>query len=372
VKILDLATIPLSYTLPSRMWDAHLDIPVREGLLVQVITDEGIQGIGECAVFGRAISAVQSVITEQLRPLVTGRDPLLIENLWQIMYDRTIHLGRAGVVMAAISGVDIALWDILGKVAGMPVYRLLGGYASSLQTYASSGFYGPDKDGDKLAAELLGHKEQGFSALKMKVGALSPAEDAARVRRVRDRIGTDVALMVDANCGYTPHQAIRFAKCVDDLDIRWLEEPVRADDIEGSKVVADARLIPVAGYESESSPFVFRRMINLRSVDIVQADATWVGGITSARKIAALAAAANMMFVPHVYSSAVALLANMHLLAACANGGPLEVDRNPNPLRDDIIQRPIALGPEMSACVPETPGLGAELVPDAIEHYSLH
>jgi L-alanine-DL-glutamate epimerase-like enolase superfamily enzyme len=371
MKITSVDVAPLRYTLPQAKWDAHLQIPFRDCLVVIVTTDEGMQGAGEAAVFGGAAAAVASVVMKQLAPLLIGRNPLLVAGVWRLMYDSTAHLGRAGIAMAAISGVDIALWDIVGKCAGMPVYQLLGASVDVLEAYASGGLYGADLSPAAVAEEVRGYAERGFRSAKVKVAGLDLESDYARVAAVRDAVGAGFGIMVDANCGYQVHDAIRFANRIAGLGVKWLEEPVRADDIEGSVRVARNSPVLIAGYESQSSRFVFRELIACGAVDIVQADAIWAGGVSNVKKIADLADSWHRTFTPHVYTSAIGLAANMHLLASCTNGGPLEMDGTPNPLRDEIVTQPIAADEIGHVAMPQLPGIGVVLDPDALGRYRL-
>lgn len=371
MKISDIRIHVLRYDLPQERWDAHLHIRYRDCMVVEVETDEGITGIGESATFGGASEAVASVICRQLMPLLIGRDPRYARQLWTMMYQSTVHLGRGGIVMAAISGIDIALWDIMGKAAGLPVYQLLGGATSELECYASGGLYGPDLSDGPIVAEVLEYRERGFSAAKLKVGGLGVREDSRRIQAVRSAVGDDFRLMLDANCGFTAGEAIEFSRRVADFGIVWLEEPILADDIDGAVVVAARSAVPIAGYESQTSLFVFRDLITRGAVDVVQADTIWAGGITNVKRIADLADAWHRTFTPHVYTSAIGLAANLHLLASCTNRGLFEFDGQPNPLRDELVTDPI--WPDGLAIVrmPEAPGLGVTLNPDAMDRYQL-
>ena len=178
MKIAKVEMIALRYEPPEVRWDAHLRLTTRETLLVRLVTSDGIVGIGEAAVFGGALLAVASVVREQLAPTLLGSDPLLREALWHRMYDSTVHLGRAGITMAAISGVDIALWDIAGKVAGLPVFRLLGGMRNEIEAYASGGFYRADGSTAALTDEVVSYREPRFYCSKNEGGRL---ESAARI-----------------------------------------------------------------------------------------------------------------------------------------------------------------------------------------------
>jgi L-alanine-DL-glutamate epimerase-like enolase superfamily enzyme len=238
-----------------------------------------------------------------------------------------------------------------------------------MRAYASAGFYTQTKGKRELALEMASYVEEGYSAVKMKIGGLSLKEDLERIRAVREAIGPEVELMVDANCAYTPKQAMAMAERMEELNIAWFEEPVPTDDVEGSAQLAAFTSIPIAGNESEFTRFGFRDLIVRRAVDIVQPDAIWSGGISECRKIAAMASAFGLPCVPHSFSSAVALVANMHLIASIPNGYLVEMDRNPNPLREELIHGPVRIDAESCVRMPQGPGLGIELDEGVIRRY---
>jgi L-alanine-DL-glutamate epimerase-like enolase superfamily enzyme len=274
-------------------------------------------------------------------------------------------------MIAALSGLDIALWDILGQACGRPLYQVLGGARDRLRAYASGGFYTDKKGKKKLAAEMASYVEEGYRAVKMKIGGLPMRDDLERIREVRMAIGPEVELMVDANCAYTPKQAMAMAQRMEELEVAWFEEPTSADHPQGSAQVAAFTSIPIAGYESEFSRFGFRDLILAKAVDIVQPDCIWSGGVTECKKIAALASAFGLPCVPHCFSSAVALAANIHLIASIPNGYLLEMDRNPNPLREELIREPIRIDQEGEVSLPARPGLGIEIDQGVIDRYRI-
>jgi L-alanine-DL-glutamate epimerase-like enolase superfamily enzyme len=231
--------------------DATYTLPHRSAVLVKVATDEGIFGLGEAAYFGGPPLITRMIIEKELKEYLIGEDPLNIEKLWEKMYQRTIKHGRKGAVIASISGIDIALWDIKAKAAKMPLYKLLGGCYEQIRAYASAGFYAEGKGLKELAEEMASYVEEGFTAVKMKIGRLSQDEDVERVKAVRQAIGDEIDLLVDANNVYTSYQAIKIARKMEAYDIFWFEEPVPAEDIEGSARVAAALDTPVAAGEAE-------------------------------------------------------------------------------------------------------------------------
>lgn len=388
MRITDLTTIKLRYDMPVAMADAIHHMPARPTLLVQVHTDEGIVGLGEAAAYGGFLESMESLLLDELRATVVGQDPFRVERLWSMMATRAHQRGRRGMLMMAISGVDIALWDIIGQATRTPLYRLLGAYRDRLDAYASAGFYAAGKGPAELAEEVGGYAERGFRWVKIKVGrnpdliwnplhdmnaadyaTATLDEDVERVRAVRQAVGPKVKVAIDANNAWTAPTAIRFMREVASLDIAWLEEPVATEDIDGSAEVARALDTPVAGYETETGLPGFRELIVRRAVDIVQPDAIWTGGITECRKIAAVAQAHGLPVIPHVFSSAVSTIANMHLIAALPNGGLLEFDQNPNPLRSDLFTEPIEVGPDGTVALPDRPGLGVTLNQATIDRY---
>jgi L-alanine-DL-glutamate epimerase-like enolase superfamily enzyme len=385
MKIVDIRTIPLSYRCDPPYGSAGGMQASRGGLLVEVETDGGITGIGEAGVGG---GSTRNVIEQQLRPMLLGADPLLIEGLWQTMFARTRQFGRRGIVMNAISGIDIALWDIAGKVAKLPVYRMLGACRDRVEAYASGGFYQEGKSIDDLAGEAEGYRARGFHGMKMKIGRnpstqthlrhlaanaqsceVEPEEDIARVAAVRRTLGPQAKLMVDVNCAWSPAFAIEMGRALEPYKLYWIEEPVATDDIDGSARVADALATPIAGYETEIGLYGFRELIIRGAVDIVQPDIAWTGGFSEGRRIAALAQAHHLMVAPHAFGGAVLLAASLHFAASIPNALVLEFDQNPNGLRDELLKEPIRTDGGGMIRLPERPGLGIELDPAAVDRY---
>ena len=387
MKIVDIRTIPLSYRCDPPYGSAGGMQSARGGLLVEVETDDGIIGIGEAGVGG---GSTRHVIEHQLRPMLIGEDPLLIEGLWQKMFARTRQFGRRGIAINAISGIDIALWDIAGKVAKLPVYRLLGACRDRVEAYASGGFYQEGKSVEDLAAEAEGYRARGFTGMKMKIGRnpstqthlrhlagnaqlceVEPEEDIARVAAVRKALGPRAKLMVDVNCAWSPAMAIEIGRALESFKLYWIEEPVATDDIDGSARVAAALATLIAGYETEIGLYGFRELITRGAVDIVQPDIAWSGGFSECRRIAALAQAHHLMVAPHAFASAVTLVASLHFAASIPNGLVLEFDQNPNGLRDELLKEPIRIDGNGMIRLPERPGLGIELDRAAIDRYRI-
>ena len=366
MKIETITVDILRHDLTQPMSDAQVDIDARTAVLVRIRTSEGLEGVGEAGAFGGAEYTVKTIIETQLSPLLIGEDPKLVEHLWEKMYRGTVQLGRRGAVIAAISGVDIALWDLIGKTYGIPVYLLLGGNTVRLPAYASGGFYMDGKGLTQLNAEFTGYRHAGYRAGKMKIAGVDMVEDIARVQTVREALGPEASLMIDANNMYRPREAVRLAAAVESLGIFWFEEPVRTDDLVGAAYVRSRISMPVAGYETETSRWGFKALIDGGAVDIVQADTIWAGGITECRRIAAYASTCNLPIAPHNFASAVSGFANLHLLASVPDALYFEMDQNPNPLRTEIVSNWPVIDSDGFVSVPEGPGLGMDIDEDAI------
>jgi L-alanine-DL-glutamate epimerase-like enolase superfamily enzyme len=382
-------TYQVAYPLDMPMSDSIHYIPVRAALLVELGTDDGEVGIGESAIYGGPASVVETMIHDELAPRILGEDPTWPEWLWRVMTGRSHQHGDGGVLPAAVSGLDIAMWDIMSRKASLPLYRLLGGYRNEVRAYASAGFYAEGKDAEGLADEARGYAEAGFRHVKIKVGRTTDtpvnplvhmdapefatvtfAEDLRRVGAGRKAIGDDVHLMVDANNAWTKPTALEAGREFERLGVHWFEEPVATDDREGSAALAAAIDVPIAGYETRTGLAGFRDLISDRAVDIVQPDAIWSGGITVCRRIAALAAAFGLPCVPHVFSTAVSLAANLHLIASIPNSYLLEFDQNPNALRTELLSRPIEPDERGVVAVPDGLGLGARLDSETLRRYA--
>jgi L-alanine-DL-glutamate epimerase-like enolase superfamily enzyme len=284
-------------------------------LIVEVMTDQGHVGIGNAAL---SPHVTKSVIDNYLAPLVVGQDAWDLEFLWQHMYRKTMAFGRKGIGMVAISAVDIALWDAVAKAAKQPVYRLLGGRTKSrIPVYASRLYSTPL---DELAAEAARYKVEGYRAMKLRFGwgPVDGAEGMRRnidlVRTVRDAVGADIDVMADAYMGWTLDYAKRMLPLLEPFNLRWLEEPVIPDDIQGYAALKAYGRVPIAGGEHEFTVHGVRDLLDARAVDVVQIDVNRVGGLTQARKIAALAEAYQVPVIPHAGQ-----MHNYHLVMASLN-----------------------------------------------------
>jgi L-rhamnonate dehydratase len=284
-------------------------------IVVEMFTDSGIVGIGNAAL---SPQVSKQVIDLYLKPVLIGADPWDIEYLWQHMYRKTMAFGRKGIGMAAISAVDIALWDILGKSAKQPVYRLLGGRTKSrIPVYASRLYSCPL---DQLAAEAKRYKQEGYKAMKLRFGwgpidgATGMGKNVDLVRTVRETVGDYIDVMADAYMGWTLDYAKRMLPLLEPFNLRWLEEPVIPDDVGGYAELRRRSSIPIAGGEHEFNLYGFRDLIDAKAVDYIQFDTNRVGGISQARKIAALAEAHSIPVIPHAGQ-----MHNYHVVMASLN-----------------------------------------------------
>lgn len=284
-------------------------------LVVEIFTDDGHVGIGNAAL---APQLSKQVIDFYLKPILIGADPWDIEFLWQHMYRKTMAFGRKGIAMAAISAVDIALWDLVGKSAGQPVYRLLGGRTKPRIPVYASRLYSVELR--KLAEEANGYKKQGYKAMKLRFG-WGPIDGAAGmqrnvdlVRTVRETVGDEIDVMADAYMGWTLDYAKRMLPLLEPFRLRWLEEPVIPDDIHGYAELKAYGRIPIAGGEHEFTQYGFRDLLQAKAVDYIQFDTNRVGGITQARKITALAESHSVPVIPHAGQ-----MHNYHVVMASLN-----------------------------------------------------
>ncbi|HWL80392.1 MAG TPA: mandelate racemase/muconate lactonizing enzyme family protein [Roseomonas sp.] len=347
----------------------------RASCIVEISTDAGITGWGEC--YGPA-AVNRSIIETQYRSRVIGRDPFDVEVIWEDLYNRIKDYGLTGMTIAALSGIDIALWDIMGRAVNKPVHKLIGGAHRTELTAYATGLYFIDMDRlvEEAVEEARKYVEQGFKAIKMKIGLGDPKLDLRRVAAVREAIGPGIKLAVDANHCFTVPQAIRLGRAMEELDLLWFEEPISPEDHDGYVEVTRALDMAVAGGENDFTRWGFRDVIARKAMDIVQPDVCAAGGISECRKIAAMASAHGVECVPHAWGSAIGLAATVQFLAALPDTPPalrpmppmLEFEQTPNPLRDQLAREPIVQRRGIVR-VPEGPGLGIEIDREILQRY---
>ncbi len=332
-------------------------------VLVFIVTESGAVGVGEAWASGATPDALMATITDDLAPLIVGQDAFAIGRHWAALEGAALVSARRGIFKTGQAGIDIALWDLLGKAANLPVFRLLGGFSDSAAVYASAGLYGPQKTTEDLANELAGYVSQGFDAVKMKVGGAPHSEDVERVRAVRDAIGPDVRLMVDGVYAMDPPVALRLSKAIEPYDIYWFEQPVHPDDIDGMAQVNLRGNIPVAGNENASEQGHFVALMEKHAVRFVQADVLVIGGLSDGRNLAALAASRHLPMTLHHASSIVGLAASLHLAAGVANIESVEYHMVHRWLSDRVPADLFTIR-ESRITLSERPGLGLDLSPD--------
>ena len=352
----------------------------RQTALCVVSTDDGIQGLGEAFYYATPANIVAHLISDGYAPLLIGRDPFDNAVIWNFLYNWTRDQGMKGLPISALSAIDIALWDIKGKALGLPVHKLLGGaYRNKAHVYAT-GLYQPQdvpSIEDALIKEALGYKGDGFFGMKLKVG-YGIERDMRYVKAVREAIGDDMVLMVDANHAYNAAEAIRLAKEMEKYDVYWLEEPVPPEDIEGYIEVKQKSKILIAGGEDEFTRYGFRELIARRAVDILQPDLCAAGGFTEMMNIVAMASAWNVPLTPHVWGTNVGLAASLQLFAVLPHfperrypADPFfEYDRSPHPLREGVSQEIFEMR-DGYLDIPQRPGLGVSLDMDFVKKYAL-
>jgi D-galactarolactone cycloisomerase len=367
MKITDVKTIRLRATIPTagQVFSRSGVRNSRSTTLVQVDTDEGISGIGSASGNGELIEVI---VGKVLKPLLIGMDPTQIEEVWDKAYVRGGHkeFGTRGVGVVALSGVDIALWDILGKVRGAPLYQLLGGKCRDKVPVYATALY-PEEPA-KVAKRARTFAEQGFHGVKIKVG-FDLDQDIQIVRAVRDELGRDFVVMTDANQGYTVDVALKASEAFAACGAFWLEEPLFVEDIAGHARLREKGKTPIAVGENLNTCYAFENFVVRGAVDFLQPDVARAGGITEVRKIAAMAAEHHVPLSFHTWGDGIALAASVHLSAALKECVVMELDYTYNPLRAELLREPLEV--ENGFLVPpDKPGLGVELDSKAVEKFA--
>jgi L-alanine-DL-glutamate epimerase-like enolase superfamily enzyme len=355
-----------------------------DAAILRIETDDGIVGWGEgknAAGSAGTYGALVHMLNHEVAPLLIGRDPRDISPIWEMQYNGSRaetaaaaghampQIARRGVPVAAISAVDIALWDIFGKSLGEPVWRLLGGCKlAAMPAYASGGWADVDGIGEQLKSYI---DQGGFKGVKMRVGAMDgpPHVSAARVRAAREALGPDVDIMVDAHGTYTVAGAKRFMQLASDCNLAWFEEPVIADDKSGMAEVRASGSIPIATGESEATRYAFRDLAVMKSADIFQPDPAFCGGISEAMRIGTIASAFNLRFAPHLWAGAPCFFAGLHVCAASPASFIVEYSLGANPMIHDLVEETIEVKDGMIA-IPDRPGLGFTISESFLEAHA--
>jgi L-alanine-DL-glutamate epimerase-like enolase superfamily enzyme len=325
---------------------------------VRIDTQEGAVGYG---VGGSKPG--EREFREHFAKKLIGMNPLMTEAIWA-KYWMPKATGRRGFETRALASMDLACWDLKGRVANMPVHQMIGGFRDRIPTYVAGGYYAPGKSVKDLQAEMTGYVERGAKAVKMKIGAVSIAEDVVRVKAVRQAIGPNVKLMIDANCAYRAYQAVQIAKQIEDQDIFWFEEAVQPDDYDGFAYLAQRTSIPLATGENESTKYGFRDLLATKAIAIIQPDARHQG-ITEFMKIAALAQTHGIDLCPHGDQQA-----HLSLMAAIPNGLFIEYyPKEFDPMHGRTYLHTPMLESDGCIAVPQVAGLGTEVDADYMQRY---
>ena len=332
-------------------------------VVVRVTTEDGLEGFG--MTFGEPVS---EYINMNLKEEVIGKDPIANEDIWNDMFRSIRSSGRKGAALLGISAIDIAIWDLRGKILGLPVFRLLGGTNNKIPAYASVGFLSMPVE--EVAEKSLEYIADGYNTIKIKIGydgGNNVSADAKRIEKVRRTVGDDIEIIVDANGIYDAANAIRFAHAASDYNLCLFEEPTHADDIEGLRRVRDTNLIPVASGENEYTKYGCRDLLLAQAVDVLQFDITRTGGFTEMSKIFAMAQAWNLKVAPHFWPQYSA-----HIMSIAPHGLYLEAFPSPkgSPAGGKIItNQPDIVNGHYE--IPEIPGLGLEYDTDYLSKYKV-
>ncbi|MGF1551918.1 MAG: mandelate racemase/muconate lactonizing enzyme family protein [Paracoccaceae bacterium] len=374
MRIAEVRTHLLEHRLDTAFESASTRFDRRAHVLVEVVCDDGAVGWGECLGPARPNAAVVAAYA----PALIGADPLDTEVIWSRLYNLMRDQGQRGLTVTALSGIDVALWDLKGKRLGVSVATLLGGrFRERVRAYATGAFKrdGVDRVSD-VAEDVAAHRAAGFHAAKIKIG-FGEAEDLAAIRAAREAAGSDMRLMIDANHGYDAVEAVRVGRAAAGHGIDWFEEPVIPEQLDAYRAVRAGQPIPVAGGETWHTRWAMREPIETRAVDIVQPDVCGCGGFTEFRRIADMAALHGVRLVPHVWGTGVQIAASLQAIAALAPNPPrptpiepiLEFDRTHNPFRQAVLTTPIEAADGVVA-IPDGPGLGIEVDRAALAEFA--
>ena len=319
MKITSIKSHVLRYELEDELGYSQQYYKHRTAHLVEIETDEGITGWGECFGPGNIALANKFIVEKVIQPLIKGENPTNKEYIWHKVYNSLRDSGQKGIPIQALSGIDIALWDILSKKANLPLYQLLGGKCNNQIPVYGYGMMLQKKPVEQLIElfqkEAKEIKEKNFKAMKMKIG-IGPKDDLKLVKAVREAIGDDYKLMVDANHAYNLSDALHVGKGLDEMNIYWFEEPVAPEDYEGYKELKKKLNTNIAGGEAEFTKYGWNQLLKNRCVDIAQPEVCGLGGITEYLKISALAQSNFIPIINHVWGSALSIAVNLHLLTS--------------------------------------------------------
>ena len=387
MKITKITSHVLGYDLPETLGYSQQYYKKRTSHIVEVETDEGITGWGECFGPGNIAFANKGIVEKVIQPMVLGMQALDRDVIWHKVYNLMRDHGQKGMPLQALSGVDIALWDIAGKTANLPLYKMIGGaHRDKVEVYGYGMMLRPENINSLISRfkeESAEIKEMGFKALKMKVG-VGPRDDIKLIEAVRGGIGDNFRFMVDANHGYTTHDALYVGRAMEEFSPYWFEEPVAPEDLDGYRELRAALKVNISGGEAEFNRWGWRKLLESRGLDIAQPEVCALGGISEYLRVLALCHSHFTPVVNHVWGSAIAVAVNLHLLAAMPPlpGGlfpwepMLEFDTTHNRFIDDLLTVSLDIKKQVkinngTVSLPNGPGLGVTPKRDFLDKFRI-
>ena len=387
MKITKITSHVLGYDLPETLGYSQQYYKKRTSHIVEVETDEGVTGWGECFGPGNIAFANKGIVEKVIQPIVLGMQALDRDVIWHKVYNLMRDHGQKGMPLQALSGVDIALWDIAGKAANLPLYKMIGGaHRDKVEVYGYGMMLRPENIKSLISRfkeESAEIKEMGFKALKMKVG-VGPKDDIKLIEAVRGGIGDNFRFMVDANHGYTTHDALYVGRAMEEFSPYWFEEPVAPEDLDGYRELRAALRVNISGGEAEFNRWGWRKLLESRGLDIAQPEVCALGGISEYLRVLALCHSHFTPVVNHVWGSAIAVAVNLHLLAAMPPlpGGlfpwepMLEFDTTHNRFIDDLLTVSLDIKKQVkinngTVSLPNGPGLGVTPKRDFLDKFRI-
>ena len=387
MKITKITSHVLGYDLPETLGYSQQYYKKRTSHIVEVETDEGVTGWGECFGPGNIAFANKGIVEKVIQPMVIGMQALDRDVIWHKVYNLMRDHGQKGMPLQALSGVDIALWDIAGKAANLPLYKMIGGaHRDKVEVYGYGMMLRPENIKSLISRfkeESAEIKEMGFKALKMKVG-VGPKDDIKLIEAVRGGIGDNFRFMVDANHGYTTHDALYVGRAMEEFSPYWFEEPVAPEDLDGYRELRAFLKVNISGGEAEFNRWGWRKLLESRGLDIAQPEVCALGGISEYLRVLALCHSHFTPVVNHVWGSAIAVAVNLHLLAAMPPlpGGlfpwepMLEFDTTHNHFIDDLLTVSLDIKNQVknnngTVSLPNGPGLGVTPQRDFLDKFRI-
>jgi L-alanine-DL-glutamate epimerase-like enolase superfamily enzyme len=356
MKITNYKVSIISIPFEKKIFSSTIVLKGYDFIIITLQTDEGIEGLGYIVTPGYGTSSIYSIVKDVLCPMLIGKDPFYVEYIWEYMLENTKFFGQKGGIAFGIAGIDMCIWDIIGKVCEQPLFKILGAYSDSIPVYASGGWLSYSIE--ELTKEMAGYIKEGYDAIKMKIGFQDPEEDYRRISAVRKVVGEKVRIMVDANQRWSASEAIQIGKRLQDLGVVWFEEPVSTDDIESYIEVTKKLDLSVAAGESVYTLRDFRNIITNHCVDVIQINYFRAGGITEWRKIAALAKAWHLPI-----SSQSNMEIQVHLMASIPNISIMENHMVLRKYTERIFEQ-LPKVKNNSIKPPDVPGIGLDLFPE--------